>query len=172
MRVDNRLTETIDTINARVGRAVAWLAVAMVLVQFSLVVMRHVFSLGSVALQETVTYIHALLFMAGAGYTLLKDGHVRVDVIYERVSDRSRAWIDLCGALLLVLPVSAVTVWLSWSYVTASWAVLEGSSEAGGLPLVFVLKTVIWLFAGLLALQGIALGTRAWARLRQSERPR
>lgn len=156
-----RAIRVIDALNSHIGRAVAWAALAMVLIQFTVVVMRYVFAIGSIAMQETIWYLHAILFMAGAGYTLLHDGHVRIDVIYRQATETTRALIDLVGALVFLLPLTLLTLWLSAGYVTASWSVLEASSDVGGLPLVFALKTVIWLFAVLLGLQGLALAARS-----------
>lgn len=155
------IVRAMDSLNRRVGHAVAWLALAIVLVQVSVVVLRHVFAIGFVPLQEAAWALHGVLFMAGAGYALLHDGHVRVDVFYREASARRRALVDLIGALVFLVPLCGLTVWLSWDYVIASWRVLERSGEVGGLPVVFLLKTMIWVFAGLLALQGLALAGRA-----------
>jgi TRAP-type mannitol/chloroaromatic compound transport system permease small subunit len=158
--------DRIDRLNGAIGRATAWLALALVVLQFALVVVRYVFSLGSIWLTETVLYAHAALFLLAAAWTLQAGGHVRVDVFYADATPRTRAWIDLIGALLLLLPFMAVLLWLSWPYAARSWAVLERSQEASGLPLVFLLKTLIPLFAGLMALQGVAQIIRAVAVLR------
>lgn len=155
----------LDAVNRRTGHAVAWLVLAMVLVQFTLVVMRYVFSIGFVWIQESVLYFYGTLFMAGAGYALLCDGHVRVDVFYRSAKPRTKALIDLAGAVLFILPFCALVVWLSWDYVTGSWALGERSSEALGLPLIFAYKTVIWLFAVLLGLQGLSMALKCWAYL-------
>jgi TRAP-type mannitol/chloroaromatic compound transport system permease small subunit len=151
----------IDALNERVGRAVAWLTLAMVLVAFGVVVLRYVFDIGFVRLQESYVWMHGAIFMLGAGYTLLHQGHVRVDVIYRGASPRYRAWVDLLGVLLLLGPM-LVTLWLvAWPYVGASWSRLEGSREAGGLPGLFLLKSVILMFCLLLGLQGLSLAIRS-----------
>ena len=147
------LADRVDRLNTAVGRAVAWLALAIVLVQFCLVVARYVFSLGSIWLTETVIYGNAALF------------HVRVDVFYAEASARAKAKIDLAGSVLLLLPFALALVWLSVPYAARSWAIMERSQETSGLPLVFVLKTLIPLFAVLMALQGIAQAIRALALL-------
>ena len=162
------LADRIDRLNVAIGRAVAWLVLAVVLLQFALVVARYLFGLGSVWLTETVIYAHATLFMLAAAWTLHASGHVRVDVFYADASARTRARIDLIGALLLLLPFMLVLLWLSVPYAARSWAILEHSQEASGLPLVFVLKTLISLFALLMALQGIAQAIRAAAALSRS----
>jgi TRAP-type mannitol/chloroaromatic compound transport system permease small subunit len=155
------LADRIDRLTTGIGRAVAWLALAVVLLQFALVVARYLFGLGSIWLTETVIYAHATLFMLAAAWTLKAGGHVRVDVFYAEASPRTRAKIDLIGALLLLLPFALVLLWLAWPYAARSWAILERSQETSGLPLVFALKTLIPLFALLMALQGIAQAIRA-----------
>ena len=162
-----RVAAAIDALNEGVGRAVAWLTLAMVVVTFVIVVLRYGFDLGWIALQETVTYMHALVFMAAAGYTLKHDAHVRVDIFYRRLGPRGQAWVDLIGTLVLLLPVALFVLIGTWDYVVSSWMQLEGSYETGGLPLVFVLKSFIPLFAVLLLLQG---GARALRSLLQITR--
>ncbi len=163
------LADRIDRLTTAVGRAVAWLALVVVLLEFALVVARYVFALGSIWLTETVIYAHATLFLLAAAWTLKVGGHVRVDVFYAEASQRTKATIDLIGSLLLLLPFTLVLVWLSVPYAARSWAVLERSQEASGLPLVFVLKTLIPFFAVMMALQGLAQAIRALAAL---SRPR
>jgi TRAP-type mannitol/chloroaromatic compound transport system permease small subunit len=150
-----RLAGRLDSVNAWVGRAIAWLALAMVLVTFLVVVLRYGFDTGSIALQESVTYMHAMLFMLGAAYTLQRDGHVRVDIFYQGFSRRGRAWVDLLGTLVLLVPVCLFILASSWGYVAESWAVHEGSREAGGLPYVYWLKSLMVLMPLLLLLQGV-----------------
>jgi TRAP-type mannitol/chloroaromatic compound transport system permease small subunit len=149
-----RLTGMLEAVNDRIGRAIAWLALAMVLVTFLVVVLRYVFDFGSIAMQESVTYMHAVLFMLGAAYTLQRDGHVRVDIFYQRFSRRGRAWVDLLGTLVLLFPICLFILASSWDYVAESWHVLEGSREAGGIPGVFVLKTLLLLMPLLVLIQG------------------
>ena len=161
----NALADRIDRLTTAVGRAVAWLALAIVLLQFALVVARYLFGLGSIWLTETVIYAHATLFLLAAAWTLRAGGHVRVDVFYAEASPRTRAKIDLAGAALLLLPFAAVLIWLSVPYAARSWAILERSQETSGLPLVFALKTLIPLFAALMALQGVAQAIRALTAL-------
>ena len=155
------LADRIDRLNTAIGRAAAWLVLAVVLVQFALVVARYVFSYGSIWLTESVTYGHATLIMLAAAWTLKAGGHVRVDVFYAHAGERTRAVIDLAGSLLLLLPFTLVLLWLSVPYAARSWTILERSQEVGGLPLVFVLKTLLPLFALLMALQGVAQAIRA-----------
>lgn len=156
-----RIIATVDGINRGVGRAVAWLALVMALLQFVVVILRYVFAIGFIPMQESIWYLHGVLFMVGAGFTLMHDGHVRVDVFYRDASPHFRALVDLGGSVLLLIPVCVLTVWLSWGYVTNSWRILEGSTEVSGLPFIYLLKTMIWVFSALLGLQGLALAARA-----------
>jgi len=155
----------IDRLNTAIGRAVAWLVIVVVVLQFALVVARYLFGLGSVWLSETVIYTHATLFMLTAAWTLHTGGHVRVDIFYADASARTKALIELVGALVLLLPFMLVLIWLSVPYAARSWAILEHSQEASGLPIVFALKTLIPIFAVLMALQGIAQAIHAAAAL-------
>jgi TRAP-type mannitol/chloroaromatic compound transport system permease small subunit len=159
------LADRIDRLTTAVGRAVAWLALVVVLLQFALVVARYLFGLGSIWLTETVIYAHGTLFMVAAAWTLSAGGHVRVDVFYAEASARAKAVIDLAGSVLLLLPFALVLLWLAWPYAARSWAIMERSQEASGLPLVFAFKTLIPLFAVMMALQGIAQAIRALALL-------
>lgn len=148
-------THLIDRFIAVTGRALAWLTVAMVLVTVLVVVMRYVFGMGSIALQEAITYLHASVFLLGVAYTLQRGGHVRVDIFYRRFSDRGRAWVDALGTIVFLLPLCAYLVGSSWDYVAASWRIREGSADAG-IPAVYLLKTLVPTMAVLLALQGLA----------------
>ena len=165
MRLALGLASAIDRFTAALGRMAAWLALAIVLVQFGLVVARYVFSAGSVPATESVIYGQALLVALTAAWTLGAGGHVRVDIFYGQASARRRALIDLLGTVLLLLPFMLTLIWLSVPYAARSWAILERSQETGGLPLVFVLKSAIPVFALLMALQGVAEAIRAAAVL-------
>jgi TRAP-type mannitol/chloroaromatic compound transport system permease small subunit len=165
------LAEHIDRLGAAIGRAVAWCLLFMVLAEFALVLMRYVLGVGSIWLQESVIYAHASLFMLAAAWTLAADAHVRVDIFYSDAAPRTKAIVDLLGALLLLLPFALTLIFLSLPYVARSWAILEGSRETSGLPAVFLLKTLIPLFAALLALQGIAQALRAALVLAGVNRP-
>ncbi|MBB4286709.1 TRAP transporter small permease subunit [Roseospira goensis] len=152
---------TIDRINGTVGQATAWLALIMVLVQFLVVVLRYVFGLGFIWMQESITYMHGLLFMVGAGYTLLQDGHVRVDVFYREASPRRKALVNLLGTVLFLIPFCVLVLWVSWPYVANSWRVMEGSKETSGIQGVYLLKSVILVFGGLVILQGLSVIARS-----------
>jgi TRAP-type mannitol/chloroaromatic compound transport system permease small subunit len=161
MRSALALAGMIDRLTAALGRAAAWLALAIVLVQFGLVVARYVFSIGSVPATESVIYGQALLVALTAAWTLSTGGHVRVDIFYADAPPRRRATVDLVGTLVLLLPFMLTLLWLSAPYAARSWAIMERSQETGGLPLVFALKTLIPLFAALMVLQGVAQAIRA-----------
>ena len=151
----------IDKLNETIGRGIAWLTLLMVLTTFSIVVLRYLFDVGWIAMQESVAYMHALVFMLAAAYTLKQGGHVRVDVVYQHCSIKTRGWIDFFGSVFLLLPVAIFIIWSSWEYVGNSWAVNEASRNSGGLGGVYLLKTSILLMGGLLILQAIAEALRA-----------
>jgi TRAP-type mannitol/chloroaromatic compound transport system permease small subunit len=161
------VADRLDRLNRAIGRAVAWLALAIVLLQLALVVARYVLGLGSIWLTETVVYANAALFLLASAWTLQAGGHVRVDVFYAHATARTRALIDLIGSLFLLLPFALVLLLLSTPFAARSWAILERSQETSGLPLVFLLKTLIPVFAVMMALQGIAQAIRAIAALGQ-----
>jgi TRAP-type mannitol/chloroaromatic compound transport system permease small subunit len=156
-----RVTGAIDRAIAAIGQAATWCCLYVVVAEFAVVVMRYALGMGSIKLQESVLYAHAGLFMLAAAWTLQVDGHVRVDIFYAQATPRRRALIDLMGALLFLLPFAAALLLLSVPYAGRSWAILERSREASGLPFVYLLKTLIPLFALLIGLQGVAQVLRA-----------
>lgn len=160
-----RIACFLDALSERTGHAIAWLTLGTVLLTFTVVVLRYGFDSGSIAMQETVSYLHAAVFMLGAAYTLKHDGHVRVDIVYRRLSVRGQALVNLLGTLLLLLPVCIYIMASSWEYVAISWGLREGSQEAGGLNAVFLLKTAIPAMAVLLMLQGIAIALHSLLQL-------
>lgn len=159
------LADRIDRLNAVVGRAVSWCALFIVLVQFAIVLMRYVLGIGSLWLQESVIYGNAALFLLAAAWTLREGGHVRVDVFYAGATPRTKAMIDLAGAVILLLPFVIVLFIYALPYVMRSWAIFESSRETSGLPFVYLLKTLILLFAMTLGLQGLSQAIRAWLML-------
>jgi len=158
--------EAIDRGTEIIGRACSWLAGVMVAATFLVVVLRYGFDIGTIALQESVTYLHGMLFLFGLGFTLKHDGHVRVDLLYGHMTKRQQAWTNLVGHLVCLIPTCIVIVWVSWRYVANSWTILEGSPEVGGIPAVFLLKTTIPAGAALLAVQGLAEVARCIASLK------
>ncbi len=146
----------IDRLTDLSGRAVAWLALIMVLVVMANVVMRYVFGITDPKLQELPVYLHGSLFMLAASYTLLRQGHVRVDIFYRTAPVKRKAMTDIFGYLFFVLPFMGLVVYESWDYVAASWRVTEGSTATSGIHLVYVLKTAIPVFAVMVGIQSIA----------------
>lgn len=158
----------LDLVNRAVGAVVAWAAVAMVLVQFAIVVARHVFGVSDIAAGESVLYLHATLFMLGAGYAYLIDAHVRVDIFYAKLPPRARAAIDIAGSLIFLFPALALLAYWSWPTVRRAWAIYEGAISVGGIPASFLLKSLIPAFCLLLAIQGVARLLRDIVTLRAS----
>lgn len=150
------------------GRAAAWLTLFMVVITFVVVVMRYVFDAGLIWVQESVVWMHAAVFMLGAAYTLRDEEHVRVDVFYRTMSARYRAWVDLIGVVIFLLPLCLFLAWNSFEFVTQSWHLREASRESGGLPYPFVpmLKSVLLLMPLAVSLQGLSLFLRSLRTLR------
>ena len=153
--------DRIDRLNGAIGRSVAWLCLVVVLLQFLVVMLRYAAGVGSIWLTESIMYGHAAVFMLASAWTLRESGHVRVDIFYADASPRAKAAVDLAGALFLLLPLMLVLTWFALPYVARSWEILERSRETSGIPAVFVLKTLIPLFALLMALQGLSQAIRA-----------
>lgn len=146
----------LEKISVFSGQTISWLTLLMVLTTFAIVVLRYGFQTGWVAMQESVIYMYALVFLIGIPYTLKQDGHVRVDIFYCNMNSRSKAWVNFLGTLFLLLPVSLFIAWISWDYVAASWVLKEQSGEAGGLPGVYLLKSSILIMTLLLLIQGFS----------------
>lgn len=146
----------LDSVAEYTGTTTAWLTGIMVIVACTVVTLRHVFGIGSVALQESVTYMHALVFMLGAAYALKTGDHVRVDIFYRKMSAHARAWVDVLGSLLFTLPLMIFIGWGSMEFVSESWRIGEGSTDSGGLGGVYLLKSLLPLMALSVSLQAIA----------------
>jgi len=151
-----KITTLIDSTNQAISNVVAWLTTLMVISMFGIVVLRYGFNVGSIALQESITYMHGLVFMLAIAHTLKANGHVRVDILYPRWGIKGQALVNLLGALFLLMPFCVFIISISWDYVAASWSYFEGSREAGGIDGVFLLKSLIPLMAILLFLQGVS----------------
>jgi TRAP-type mannitol/chloroaromatic compound transport system permease small subunit len=151
------------------GRAVAWLTLLMTLLTFAIVLLRYGFSLGWIWLQESVTYLHALVFMVAAAWAFQTDDHVRVDIFYRERSERYRAWVNLAGTLLFLVPFSVFLLYIAWDYVAASWAMRETSREPGGLPLVWLLKGLLLVLPAMLLLQAASTMRQCIASLRAAK---
>ncbi|TBU99192.1 TRAP transporter small permease subunit [Stutzerimonas kirkiae] len=151
-----RIASGIDRVNARFGQFCSWFTVFLVLGTATVVLLRYGFSIGAIALQESVMYAHALIFMGAAAWTLQRGGHVRVDIFYQKFSPRRQAVVELLGHLFFLLPVCLFLAWNSWDYVANSWATREGSNESGGLKFVYLQKSIILILVFGLALQAIS----------------
>jgi len=146
----------IDRFTDHTARIISWLTLLMVLFSFAIVILRYGFNLGWIAMQESVLYFHGVVFMLGAAYTLKADGHVRVDIFYQKMSKKQQAMVNLFGAVFLLLPVCITIFIISFDYVAMSWSIMEKSPEAGGLPLVYLNKSLLLLLTITLSLQGLA----------------
>lgn len=146
----------IDSLTAWLGRVLAWLTLLMVLLTGAVVLLRYAFGIGATAMQELTLYAHAMVFMGAAAWALQRDAHVRVDIFFRRMSARRQALVDMTGGLFFLLPVCLFLAWNCWDYVAASWARNERSADAGGLPWVYLQKSIILLLVGTLLLQAIA----------------
>ena len=151
------------------GKSIAWLTVIMVLLTFTIVVLRYGFNLGWIWLQESLTYLHVAVFTIAAAWTLQQDGHVRVDIFYAEMPIKKRALVDLLGSLVFLIPFCIFVLVIAWPYVANSWKLLESSREAGGLPLVFLLKSLIMVLPSLLLAQAFINMTDAWKTLRNND---
>ncbi|WP_107990965.1 TRAP transporter small permease subunit [Breoghania corrubedonensis] len=151
------VASAIDRFNCAIGRAISWAMPAMVVIQVAVVLMRYVFGIGSIWMQESIVYLHAATFLLAGAYTLAVDAHVRVDIFYREARPRVRAAVDTFGTLFFLLPMCAVILWVSTPYVARSWSILEGSRETSGIQGIYLLKTLILVFAGLMALQGVGI---------------
>jgi len=150
------IADYLDRINHIVGSVIRWLAILMVLVQVAIVVMRYGFGISTIAVNESVLYMHAVLFMLGAGYTLLADSHVRVDIFYAKASEPTKRAIDIFGHLFLLLPSMTMVLYWSWPSVRNAWSILEGPISVGGIPASFLLKSLIPAFCVLLMIQSVS----------------
>ena len=159
------LSRWIDTINEWIGRGVAWVTLALVVVIFIDVVMRYLFNTSFVFTQELEWHLFAFIFLIGAGYTLLHDGHVRVDIIYQRLGLKGQAWINLLGVIFFLIPGCLMVMTTSWKFVVNSFMIMEGSPDPGGIPLRFIVKGCIPAGFLLLSIQGISLGMHSLMRI-------
>ena len=146
----------IDRLTEIIGRVISWLTLIMVFLVVTVVVMRYFLEMGSIALQELVTYIHAMVFMLGIAFTLKRGGHVRVDIFYRDFPAQRKALVDLLGGLFFLIPVTLLIFVTSWDYVAASWAITETSAENNGLPFIYLLKTLMLIMPGMLLLLKVA----------------
>jgi len=162
----------IDGLNQYVGRGVAWVTTGLVVVVFIDVVMRYLFNTSFVFTQELEWHLFAFIFLMGAGYTLLHDAHVRVDIIYQRLGFKGRAWINLLGVIFFLIPGCLMIISTSWKFTLNSWTMMEGSPDPGGIPFRFLIKGCIPVGFSLLLLQGISLGIHSVLQITGKEAPK
>jgi TRAP-type mannitol/chloroaromatic compound transport system permease small subunit len=155
------LVRFIGGLNKVFGNIMAWLSVGIVLVCFTVVVQRYVFSFSLIWMQDLYIWLNGAMFMGIAGYALLRNDHVRVDIFYRPAPIRRKAIVDLFGVVAFLLPFCAVVAIYSWTYVSRSWRIGEGSANFGGMPGLYILKSFIFVFAAVVALQGIAMIARS-----------
>ena len=161
MRDIRAIARAIDTFNEQLGRVVAWFALILVLTQFTVVLLRYVFGLGFIPMQESIVFMHAMLFLVAAGYTLLHDGHVRVDIFYGGATEKTKALVNFFGVLIFLWPLCALLTWKSLIFVGASIRVWEGSPEGTFMPF-WLLKSMLLVFPFVLSLQGFSLVVKSW----------
>ncbi len=172
MKLLVHLSAGIDKINQWVGRGTAWVSLALVSVVFVDVVLRYAFNQSSVFTQELEWQLFSFIFLIGAGYTLLCDGHVRVDIFYQRLSFKGRAWVNLSGVILALIPGCLMIVLTSWHFVVRAWEVTEGSPDPGGIPYRFIVKGLIPVGFSLLLLQGMSMGIHSLLQILDIEKPK
>jgi TRAP-type mannitol/chloroaromatic compound transport system permease small subunit len=165
MNILKTLSRWIDILNEWVGRGVGWVTLGLVAVVFADVLMRYLFNTSFVFTQELEWHLFGFIFLMGAGYTLLHDGHVRVDIIYQRLGLKGRAWVNICGVTLFLIPGCIMVITTSWKFAANSFAMLEGSPDPGGIPLRFMIKGCIPIGFTLLLLQGLSLGVQSLMQL-------
>ncbi len=162
----------IDTLNEWVGRGTGWVAFGLVVVVFTDVLMRYAFNTSFVFVQELEWQLFAFIFLIGAGYTLLYDGHVRVDIIYQRYGPKGKAWTNLLGVVLFLVPGCLMIIETSGHFALRSWLMGEGSPDPGGIPYRFIVKGFIPVGFSLLLLQGVSLGLRSLFLILNIEKPK
>ena len=151
----SKISQRINQFSNRVGQVIAWLTLLLVILVMTVVISRYLLGVGSIAIQESVSYVHAIIFMLGLAFTLQRGGHVRVDIFYREFSPRRKAIVDLIGASIFLLPFCGLILFGSWDYVMASWSIRETSSETGGIAAVYLLKTLMIIMPITLGLQGV-----------------
>ena len=159
----------ISSLNRLVGHTLAWLSLAMVLICFTVVVQRYAFSMTVLWMQDLYVWRNGAMFTAVAGFALMRDDHVRVDIFYRPAKLRTKAIIDLIGVFIFLLPFCWVVYTYSWNYIARSWLLREGSPNVGGMPGLYILNSFILVFVVLVALQGIAMVARSILVLRGQE---
>ncbi|MCP4721664.1 MAG: TRAP transporter small permease subunit [Desulfobacteraceae bacterium] len=156
MQILESFVNFVDSLNDKIGYLVGWMTTLMVLIVFYDTVMRYAFNKGNVALQELEWHLFAIVFLIGAAYTLKEKGHVRVDILYVNLSEKTKAWIDFLGIFIFLIPFSVMVILSTKGFIMNSWAIREISPDPGGLPARYILKTMIPLGFSLLIVQGLS----------------
>ena len=167
MNILNKASSFIDNVNIKIGKFFSWLLLLMVLLTCLIVILRYLFNIGFIWMQELVRFFYAAVFLLCAAYTLAEDAHVRVDIFYSKLSIKNKYIINLLGSLIFLMPVCFITFYYSFSYVINSWTQLEGSLEERGLHAVFIMKTFIWIFSFMLFAQGISITIECFKKIRK-----
>ncbi|WP_114416743.1 TRAP transporter small permease subunit [Marinospirillum perlucidum] len=163
------IVRMISRFNILLGHFFSWFSLGIVLVCFTVVVLRYVFSSGAIWLQDLYVWLNAMMFMGISGYALFNNSHVRVDIFYRPASRRRKAWVDMFGSLFFVGPFAWVLAVWSLPYIQRSWRFMEGSSNFGGMPGLYVIKTFVLVFAAVIALQALAMFLRGLLVLANQE---
>lgn len=149
-----------DACTTSVGRLIQWFSIGTVLVCATVVVLRYGFRIGFVWMQELYVWIHAAVFILGAGYVLMRDGHVRVDIFYARWRPKTKAAVELASSIIFLLPWLALLGWTTWPFMILSWQAREPSDQLGGMPALYLLKTCLMLFVVFMGLAMLAVMAR------------
>ncbi|MCF8474506.1 MAG: TRAP transporter small permease subunit [Emcibacter sp.] len=171
IEIIKKIAVGIDQFSEWTGRLISWLTLCLVLMQFIIVLGHYIFRVGEIYLQESLLYMHSMIFLGASAYALLHNGHVRVDVFYSRFSEKNKALVNFLGCLFFLFPVIILILWMAWPYVLSSWESLEGSIETSGIQAVYLLKSMILLFACTMFLQAISLLLHSWLTLFNIEHP-
>ena len=166
MIILDKLIRSIDKININLGKIFSWFLLLMVLLTCLIVILRYLFNIGFIWMQELVRFFYAAVFLICAAYTLAEDAHVRVDIFYSKISDKKKYLVNLLGTLIFLMPVCFITFIYSYNYVINSWIQFEGSLEERGLHAVFIMKTFIWVFSFMLFFQGVSIVVTSIRKLR------
>ncbi len=166
MEALKNMSSKIEKFNIKVGKYFSWFLLLMVLLTCIIVILRYLFNIGFIWMQELVRFFYAAVFLICAAYTLAEDAHVRVDIFYSKLSEKYKNLINLVGSLIFLLPVCMVTFYFSFSYVINSWIQFEGSLEERGLHAVFIMKTFIWAFAFMLIGQGLSIIIKSFTKIK------
>lgn len=169
MNIMASIIRAISAVNRLLGNVFAWLSLLMVLICFTVVVQRYALGFTVLWMQDLYVWLNGAMFTAVAGFALLRDDHVRVDIFYRPAKIRTKAIIDLIGVLIFLIPFCWVVYTYTWNYVARSWRIGEASSNVGGMPGLYILKSFLLVFVAVIFLQGIAMALRSILVLRGRE---